>query len=88
MNAPDVDPREGHVFVNNLPVASQAYRGPLLRFEQPGRSIFKGPDLGRYERLQPLPGTPGGERLPADVRQLLGWSDEEARSPGAYPFRP
>jgi parallel beta-helix repeat protein len=157
---PDVDQREGHVFVNNLLVASQAYRGPLLRFEQPAslcaqlprpqakeiggnvyvratvpaaaatpspliawspaatdncvsslgsldefrklvpafeangrqldrtpRSIFKAPDLGRYELLQPLPQTPAGTILPADVRQLLGWSEEEARSPGAYPFR-
>ena len=157
---PDVDQREGHVFVNNLLVASQAYRGPLLRFEQPAplcarlprpqakevdgnvyvratvpgaaatpsplivwspaptdncvsrlgsldefrklvpafeasgrqldrtpRSIFQGPDLGRYELLQALPGTPGGEALPADLRKLLGWSEEEARSPGAYPFR-
>jgi parallel beta-helix repeat protein len=32
---PDVDQREGHVFVNNLLVAGDAYRGPLLRFEQP-----------------------------------------------------
>jgi len=156
---PDVDQREGHVFVNNLLVASEAYRGPLLRFEQPNslcaklkrpqakevdgnvyarattagatagpplvvwsptasdscvstlgsldefrklipafeasgreldrtpRSIFKGPDLGRYELLQALPGMPGGATLPADVRKLLGWSEEEARSPGAYPFR-
>jgi len=151
---PDVDQREGHVFVNNLLVASDAYRGPLLRFEQPKslcpklqrpqatevdgnvyvraaattslplivwspavsdsciltlasldefrklapafetggqqldrtlRSIFKGPDLGRYELLQALPGTRG--RLPADIRKLLGWSEEETRSPGAYPFR-
>jgi parallel beta-helix repeat protein len=157
---PDVDQREGHVFVNNLMVASEANRRPLLRFEQPGmmcaklprpqakeiggnvymraslpdataapaplvtwspaandscvarlgsldefrklapafetsgrqldrtpRSIFKGPDVGRYELLQALPGTPGGTTLPADVRKLLGWSDEEARSAGAYPFR-
>jgi hypothetical protein len=157
---PDVDQREGHVFVNNLMVASEAYRTPLLQFEQPRslcarlprpmanlvsgnvyvratlaggttaplplivwspaatdscvsrlgslddfrklvpafeaggrqldrtpRSIFKGPDVGRYELLQALPGTPGGELLPADVRKLLGWSEEDARSPGAYPFR-
>jgi hypothetical protein len=32
---PDVDEREGHVFVNNLLVASDSYRLPLLRFEQP-----------------------------------------------------
>jgi len=155
---PDVDQREGHVFMNNLLVASETYRNPLLQFEQPRplctklprpqatevggnvyvranlpgtgapplilwspaandscsarlgsldefrklapafeaggrqidgtpRSVFKGPDLGRYELLQALPGTPGGEMLPADVRRLLGWSEEDARSPGAYPFR-
>jgi hypothetical protein len=32
---PDVDQREGHIFVNNLLVASASYREPLLRFEQP-----------------------------------------------------
>ena len=152
---PGVDEREGHVFVNNLLVASDAYRKPLLRFEQPNslcgrlqrpmakevngniyarptmpgvtasplvvwspvagdactstlgslddfrkvlpafetsgqqldrtpRSIFKGPDLGRYELLQALPSR---EALPSDIRKLLGWSEEEARSTGAYPFR-
>jgi hypothetical protein len=156
---PNVDQREGHVFVNNLLVASEAYRKPLLRFEQPAslcaklqrpmakevggnvyvrptvpgatappplvvwspaatdscvstlgsldefrklvptfetsgwqldrtpRSIFRGADLGRYELLQAPPGASRGETLPADVRKLLGWSEEEARSPGAYPFR-
>jgi hypothetical protein len=156
---PDVDQREGHVFVNNLMVASEAYRRPLLQFEQPRslcarlqrpmakevggnvyvratlsdataaplplivwspaatescvvrlgsldefrklapafeaggrqldrtpRSIFKSPDLGRYELRQPLLGAPGGPMLPADIRKLLGWSEVEALSPGAYPF--
>ncbi len=155
---PDVDQREGHVFVNNLLVASDAYRRPLLRFEQPGslctklprsqaieidgnvyvrateanaaeapplivwspaaagscvstlssleefhklaaafeaagqqldrtpRSIFKGPDLGRYELLRALPGTRAA--LPAEVRKLLNWSGQDSQSPGAYPFRP
>jgi hypothetical protein len=32
---PDVGEREGHVFVGNLLVASESFRGPLLRFEQP-----------------------------------------------------
>jgi hypothetical protein len=156
---PDVDQREGHVFVNNLLVSSGAYRGPLLQFEQPPslcarlprpqakevdgnvyvragsptpvpfqplivwgpvangrcastvsslddfrklapsfeghgqqldrtpRAIFKGPDVGRYELLRPLPLTPGQNILPAEVRTLLGWSEEEARWPGAFPFR-
>lgn len=32
---PDVDEREGHAFVGNLLVASESFRKPLLRFEQP-----------------------------------------------------
>jgi hypothetical protein len=32
---PDVDQREGHVFVGNLLAASESFRKPLLRFEQP-----------------------------------------------------
>jgi parallel beta-helix repeat protein len=153
---PDVDQREGHVFVNNLLVASEFYRKPMLRFEEPAslcpklqrsmakevsgnvyvrattsglavpplavwspaatdsclstlgtleefrkqvpafeagsqqldrtpRSVFKGPDLSQYELLQILPGTRAP--LPADVRKLLGWTEEEAGSPGAFPFR-
>ncbi len=153
---PGVDQREGHVFVNNLMVASESYGKPLLRFEQPSslcakltrpmakevngnvyvrastaglattpplvqmspastdscistfgsldefrkavpafetsgrqldrtpRSVFKGPDVERYELLQAMP---GGEPLPAEIRKLLSWSEEEAGSPGAYPFR-
>ena len=155
---PDVDEREGHVFLNNLLVASDSYLKPLLRFEQPAslcdsltrpmanvvngnvyvrssatgaatppplivwspaetddckntfgsiemfrkqvppneaagvqlhhspRSVFKGPDLGRYELLKALPGD--RSPVPADIRQLLGWSDEDAGTVGAFPFRP
>jgi hypothetical protein len=32
---PGVDEREGHAFVGNLLVASESFRKPLLRFEQP-----------------------------------------------------
>jgi parallel beta-helix repeat protein len=149
---PGVDEREGHVFVNNLIVASEAYRQPLLRFEQPKslceklprpqgkdvdgnvyvrvgaaaplvtwspaatdtcltpvasldafrkigpsfdahgqqidatpRSILRSPELGRYDLIRALPGA--GVEVPADVRKLLGWSDQDARTIGAYPFR-
>ena len=120
---PGVDQREGHIFVNNLLVSSDAYREPLLQFEQPPslcatltrpsatqvdgnvyvraaqapliewspaatdtcttkvasleefrtlapafetsgrqldrtmRSVLRGPDLNRYDLLQPLPAT-------------------------------
>jgi hypothetical protein len=50
-------------------------------------SVFKGLDLGRYELTRALPATPAVGALPADVRKLLGWNEEEARSAGAYPFR-
>jgi parallel beta-helix repeat protein len=156
---PDVDQREGHVFANNLMVATEAYRGPLVRFEQPPtlceklarpmakamggnvyvrasgpeataaipvlitwspsagegclsrvgsldefhklatsfeadgrmidatlRTIFKGPDVGRYDLRQPLPQI-DGPALPADIRAILGWSEEQARTAGAYPVR-
>ena len=152
---PDVTEREGHVFVNNLLVASDAYKRPLLRLEQPKAlceklknpqvkeldanvyvrasgaaaplivwspaptesclaehdsleafrkavpsfetraryldaspgSVLKGPDLQNYELLRVLPGT-AGVTLPADVRKLLGWTEADSRSPGAYPVRP
>ena len=155
---PDVDQREGHVFVNNLLVASASYRLPLLRFEQPKalcsrltrpmasaiygnayvrplvpgeptpplatwspaqtdscsststtldefgkatagvehdetlldrtpRSIFKSADLEHYD-LQPNVGVPRSRVVaPAEVRKLLGWTEQDAQWPGAYPAR-
>jgi hypothetical protein len=155
---PDVHERDGHVFANNLIVASGTYTRPLLRFEQaaplcgkltrpqaeqvdgnvyvresspanagvplvtwspaaggtcssqlasldqfraaaPGLevrggfldrtppSIFRGPALGRYELLQPLAGAAAHVPAPADVLDALGWSEDDARTPGAYPVR-
>jgi hypothetical protein len=153
---PDVHEREGHTFVNNLIVVSDAYRRPLLRFEQPkplceklpkpqatvvdgnvyvrpaslaatplvtwspaptdtcltpvesleafrkavpafeanGRqiaatppAIFKSPDLGHYQLRRPLPQA-SPVKVPADVLKVLGWTEQDARTPGAYPFRP
>jgi hypothetical protein len=149
---PDVDQREGHVFVNNLLAASAAYNRPLLQSEQPAgmcvklprpqvkevagnvfvraaatapliewspaatdscsvnmgsleefrklvpgfgaggalldrtpRSVFKSPELSRYELLEALPASV--VPLPEDVRKLLGWSERDALTVGAYPFQ-
>jgi len=155
---PGVDQREGHIFVNNLLVASEGFNRPLLvtgqhpglcqklknsmvknadgnvyvraslpdaagkpaplvvwspsegdrctsslaslddlrkvfpAFEETGRqldltprSVFKGPDVGRYELLNPI--TEKGGIAPPDVRKILGWSEDDARIAGAYPFR-
>jgi parallel beta-helix repeat protein len=154
---PDVDERDGHVFMNNLMVASASFGRPLLRFGQPAvmcdrlpesqaekitgnvyarvdlpevpaaplihwspvradncmvalesveafkalapgfetggrqldktpRSVFRGPDIGRYELLYNLPGMDSIEILPEDVRELLGWTREQAGTVGAYPL--
>ena len=50
------------------------------------RSVFKGPDVGRYELRQPLAGA-GGLALPADIQKLLGWSEADAQTAGAFPVR-
>ncbi len=159
---PDVQEREGHVFVNNLLVASEGYTQPLLRFEQPKalceklsrpqatqvdgnvyvrearvaeggarsaaplavwspaasdtcmttaasleefrtlapafetggqfldlapQSVFKSPDLGRYELFRTLPVRPRAQATPPAVLSILGWSEQDARSPGAHPLR-
>ena len=153
---PDVDEREGHIFVNNLLVAGDSYTKPLLGFEQPRtlceklprsmateidgnvyvrsnqagalpligwspaasencltsfnsldefrgrfsnfettgrqinrtiRSVFKSPELNRYELLPEIPAAPVARELPPDVRRALGWNEKEARTVGAYPVR-
>jgi parallel beta-helix repeat protein len=151
---PDVDERDGHVFVNNLLTADEQYRGHLLQFWQqrslrerlnkpqvkhldynvyvrcadttsqplilwsPAASenslqdlnspedlhklhpefsahslyfdnydgpLFKSPELGNYELLKAFPGSKAASPLPTEIRELLGWSTQEARFPGAYP---
>ncbi len=153
---PGLEEREGHIFVNNLLVASENFNRPLLDFGQPPslcaklprpqaaqvagnvyvrasrpegaalpplvawspapndacvmrfasldefrkhapeyektgremdrtlRSVFRSPEMLRYELVEPMP---AGEPLPADVRKLLGWSEQDARTAGAYPYR-
>jgi len=50
------------------------------------RSVFKGWDVGRYE-LQPGSGISKTRVLaPPDVQKLLGWTEQEAQIPGAYPL--
>ena len=158
---PDVDQREGHVFVGNLLVADEQFHKPLLRFEQtkalcgrltrpqvtqldgnlyvrrtgpagppeaspllvwspaagenctvecatldelrklhpefeahgqylagyPGL-IFRSPELGNYELIHSFPGTVPAIAPPDGIQGLLGWSEQDARTPGAYPVRP
>jgi len=148
---PGLDQREGHIFVNNLMVASEGFDRPLARIDQaPGlcsklkqseltamdgnvyvragksavplmawapvaapvcggtlrslayfrklapkyeahaqqidgtpQTVFKDTAAGDYELLKPLPAAAG---MPAEVRKLLGWSEEQAQTVGAYPL--
>jgi parallel beta-helix repeat protein len=156
---PNVDQREGHVFVNNLLVSSPEFRNPLLQFGQPRmlceklprsqakqidgnlyvraqipggapqpplivwspaptescavtaasleefrkqapgfeasarsldrtpRSVFKSVELKRYELFEPRLVPAPAVVMPAEVRKLLGWSEQDARTVGAYPRR-
>lgn len=152
---PDVDKREGHVFVGNLVTADASFPRPVLLFGQtsallgkltapqvarlegnvyvraasPGMkqaplitwapvdaktsdrsfatlddfraaypkleagsqflaldlgAVLKGPRLGRLELTQPVTIE---AKTPPDVLKLLGWSEADARTPGAYPAR-
>jgi hypothetical protein len=47
-------------------------------------AIFKSPILDRYE-LTVRPDGWRGTAAPPEVRTLLGWDEQESRTPGAYP---
>ncbi|RPI23310.1 MAG: right-handed parallel beta-helix repeat-containing protein [Acidobacteria bacterium] len=51
-------------------------------------TLFKSPELSRYELVQDVALTEPATSLPDEVRQLLGWQKQEATVPGAYPSRP
>lgn len=48
-------------------------------------AIFKGAELGNYALIQPLPEIE--DSMPQNARHLLGWSTQDAQTPGAYPAR-
>ncbi|WP_404424189.1 right-handed parallel beta-helix repeat-containing protein [Nibricoccus sp. IMCC34717] len=64
------------------------------QFEQGSRffdgvpwSPFASWETRNFALKSPLPAIPGEESLPAKVREALGWSVEDAATPGAYPWR-
>jgi Right handed beta helix region len=70
----------------------EEFRQAHPQFEQRGKflngdygSIFKCAELGNYDLIQALPEME--DSLPPNVRQLLGWSKQGVRPPGAYPLR-
>jgi parallel beta-helix repeat protein len=62
-----------------------AFEKDGVEIDRSPRSVLRGPDLGHFELRAALPNTPAKNFLPAEVRALLGWSESEAQTPGAYP---
>jgi parallel beta-helix repeat protein len=58
-----------------------------VQIDRSPRSVLKGPDLGHFELQRALPNAPAINFLPPELRSLLGWTEEEAKTPGAYPLR-
>jgi parallel beta-helix repeat protein len=86
-------PSEGEGCVSQLS-SLEDFRKLRPAFEKNGllidrspRSVLKGPDMGRFELLHTLPNAPAINMLPPEVRSLLGWTEAEAKTPGAYPLR-
>jgi len=86
-------PSQGENCASRL-ASLEAFRKLEPAFEKNGveidrspRSVLKGPDMGRFELQRPLPNAPAMNFLPTEVRSLLGWSEAEAKTPGAYPLR-
>jgi Periplasmic copper-binding protein (NosD) len=54
-------------------------------FDHSYGAIFKNTELGDYELVRALPEIK--DSLPVNIQQLLGWSKQDAQTPGAYPYR-
>ncbi len=63
-----------------------AFEKSGVQVDRSPRSVLKGPDLGHFELQRALPNAGAINFLPPEVRSLLGWNEEEARTPGAYPL--
>lgn len=50
-------------------------------------SVVRSLELKNYDLVPSFTAKVPAETLPADVRQLLGWSEADATTPGAYPRR-
>jgi parallel beta-helix repeat protein len=58
-----------------------------IQIDRSPRSVLKGPDLGHFGLQRALPDAPAINFLPPEVSSLLGWTEAEAKTPGAYPLR-
>ena len=71
----------------------EAFRTAVKGFEANGmqidastREVLRSPDLRNFRTSRRIERPKGAPPLPEEVRKLLGWTEEQARSVGAYPF--
>jgi parallel beta-helix repeat protein len=50
------------------------------------RDVFQSPEMKNFRLSRPIERAAGSPALPEEVRKLLGWSEAQARTVGAYPF--
>ncbi|HUG09755.1 MAG TPA: right-handed parallel beta-helix repeat-containing protein [Opitutaceae bacterium] len=50
------------------------------------RDVFQSPELKNFKLTRPIDRAADAPVLPEEVRELLGWSEAQARTVGAYPF--
>ena len=67
--------------------AMPGFDAGAMRLDLDPHSLFRGPDVNRFDLLKALPEPDKPRTLPEAVRKLLGWSEQEARTAGAYPAR-
>ena len=71
--------------LNNLHPQFEAHSKVLTRSLP---TLFKSPDLNRYELIQNITLPPSAAPLPDEVRQHLAWPSQNTTRPGAYPTQP
>ena len=70
------------------------FRAAVAGFETHGVQIaaspcdvIRSPEMKRYDLIRRFHRPKGAPALPEDVRKLLGWTEEQALTLGAYPFK-
>ncbi|HEY5550312.1 MAG TPA: right-handed parallel beta-helix repeat-containing protein [Opitutaceae bacterium] len=72
--------------LNAFRVAVSGFEANSVQVDAAPGAVVRSLELGNYQLSRALERAAGAPALPDDVRILLGWSEAEARTVGAYPF--
>jgi hypothetical protein len=64
--------------------AAPQFEAAGRQLDRTARSLFAAPDFARFDLREALPAD-AGTAIPADVLKLVGWSERDAHTVGAYP---